>query len=42
VWEEVAKGAVEPLFGVDPVRWTVCHLGCFGFLEHLHLIGNRG
>jgi hypothetical protein len=28
--------------GVDPVRWTVCHLGCFGFLEHLHLIGNRG
>src|SRR5712671_7164890 len=20
--------------GVDPVRWTVCHLGCFGFLEH--------
>ena len=30
------------LDGVDPVRWTVCHLGCFGFLEHLHLIGNRG
>ena len=28
--------------GVDPVRWTVCHLGCFGFLEHLHLTGNRG
>jgi hypothetical protein len=32
----------ECQLGVDPVRWTVCHLGCFGFLEHLHLIGNRG
>ena len=40
------KGELHPgqqaALGVDPVRWTVCHLGCFGFLEHLHLIGNRG
>jgi glutathione S-transferase len=30
------------LFGVDPVWWTVCRLGRLGFLEYLHLVGNRG
>ena len=27
--------------GVDPVWWTVCRLGSFGFVEHLGLIGDR-
>ncbi len=29
-------------FGVNPVRWTVCHLGGLGFLEHLRLVGDWG
>ena len=29
-------------FGVNPVRWTVCHLGRLGFLEHLRLVGDWG
>ena len=28
--------------GVDPVWWTVCHLGRFGLLEHLRLVGDWG
>src|SRR6476646_7512304 len=27
--------------GVDPVRWTVCRLGCCGILGHLGLVGDR-
>src|SRR5690242_21738060 len=32
----VAANQAYQICGVDPVRWTVCHFGCFGFLEHLH------
>jgi hypothetical protein len=28
--------------GVDPVRWTVCHLGRLGFLEHQRLVSDWG
>jgi hypothetical protein len=27
----------SPDCGVDPVWWTVCHLGRLSFLEHLRL-----
>jgi ABC-type uncharacterized transport system substrate-binding protein len=38
----LARPGANTTGGVDPVWWTVCRLGRLGFLEYLHLVGNRG
>jgi transposase len=41
IFAERVPGVAAPWArGVDPVRWTVCRLGCYGVLGHLGLVGD--